>query len=150
LRSANRVTAGSNIYISAFLRGGKRLELLETARASQRELAVTEDILNDIVRVLGTKFRAPAEAVRAFRVETLTLAKLVTPGESLDAVPADSPTTGFSNAPWPPAQRSSSPEISTCSGSGTFAGVRLSPLASFYSTDTLGSDRVSRTGGPCD
>jgi putative PIN family toxin of toxin-antitoxin system len=85
----NRVTADSNIYISAFLRGGRPLELLEMARAGQSELAVTEDILNEIGRVLGTKFRVPAEDVQAFRVEILSFTKLVTPGESLDAVPAD-------------------------------------------------------------
>jgi putative PIN family toxin of toxin-antitoxin system len=85
----NRVTADSNIYVSAFLRGGKPLELLERARAGQSDLAVTEDILNEIGRVLATKFRVPAEDVQAFRVEILTFAKLVTPGESLDAVPAD-------------------------------------------------------------
>lgn len=79
----------TDIYISAFLQGGKPLELFEVAQADQSELAVTEDILNEIERVLGTKFRVPAEDVRAFRVEILTFAKLATPGESLDAVPAD-------------------------------------------------------------
>jgi hypothetical protein len=39
--------------------------------------------------VLATKFRVPAEDVQVFRVEILTFATLVTPGESLDAVPAD-------------------------------------------------------------
>ena len=42
-----RVTADSNILVSAFLRGGKPLELLELARAVQIELAVSEDILNE-------------------------------------------------------------------------------------------------------
>ena len=56
----NRVTADSNIYILAFLRDGKPFELLEMARAGQSELAVTEDILNEIGRVLGTRFRVPA------------------------------------------------------------------------------------------
>jgi uncharacterized protein len=85
----SRVTADSNIYISAFLHGGKPLELLETARAGQSELAVTDDILNEIGRVLGTKFNVPGEDVQAFRGEILTFATLVTPGERLDAVPAD-------------------------------------------------------------
>jgi predicted nucleic acid-binding protein len=35
----NRVVADSNILISAFLRGGKPLELLELARVGQIELA---------------------------------------------------------------------------------------------------------------
>ena len=85
----NRVTADSNIYISAFLRGGKPLELLEVARAGQSELAVTADNLNEIGRVLGTRFRVPGEDVQAFREKILTFAKRVTPGEFLDAVLAD-------------------------------------------------------------
>ena len=70
----NCVTADSNIYISAFLRGGKPLELLEMARAGQIELAVTEDILNETGRVLATKFRVPPDDVQAFREEILGFA----------------------------------------------------------------------------
>ena len=54
----NCVTADSNIYISAFLRGGKPLELLEMARAGQIELAVTEDILNETVADFLAGFQA--------------------------------------------------------------------------------------------
>ena len=85
----NCVTADSNIYISAFLRGGKPLELLELARAGQIELAVTEDILNETGRVLATKFRVPPEDLQAFRDEILGFATLVTPVETIDAVQAD-------------------------------------------------------------
>lgn len=85
----NRVTFDSNIFISAFLRGGKPLELLEMARAGLIELAVSEDILNETGRVLGTKFKVPPEDVQAFREEILAFAELETPGERLDAVPAD-------------------------------------------------------------
>lgn len=85
----NCVTADSNIYISAFLRGGKPLELLEIARAGQIELAVTEDILNETGRVLATKFRVSPEDVQAFREEILGFAKRVTSGETIDAVQAD-------------------------------------------------------------
>ena len=85
----NRVTADSNIIISAFLRGGKPLQLLELARAGQFDLAVTEDILNETGRVLGTKFRVPPEDVKAFQDEVRTFAKLIAPTEPLDAVKAD-------------------------------------------------------------
>ena len=47
-----RVTADSNILISAFLRGGKPLELLELARAGQIELSVSDPILDETARVL--------------------------------------------------------------------------------------------------
>ena len=84
-----RVTADSNIYISAFLRGGKPLQLLELARAGQIELAITEDILNETGRVLSTKFRVSGEDVQQFREETLGFATLVTTTETLNVVKTD-------------------------------------------------------------
>jgi predicted nucleic acid-binding protein len=64
-----RVTADSNIFISAFLRGGKPLELVELARTGQVELAVTDEILDEIGRVLATKFHVSAEDIQEFREE---------------------------------------------------------------------------------
>ena len=84
-----RVTADSNILISAFLRGGKPLELLELARAGQFELAVSDAILDETARVLKTNFRVPDEDVRDFGRELLGFARHVTPKEALDAVPSD-------------------------------------------------------------
>lgn len=85
----SRVTADSNIFISAFLRGGKPLELLELARAGQIELSISENILSEVGRVLGTKFRVSADDVQAFRDEICSLATLVVPAETVDAVPGD-------------------------------------------------------------
>ncbi len=85
----NRVTADSNIFISALLRGGKPLELLEMARAGQIELAVSEEILNEIGRVLAVKFHVGAEDVQEFRDEICGFAKLVTPTETFEAVQPD-------------------------------------------------------------
>ena len=84
-----RVTADSNILISAFLRGGKPLELLELARAGQIELAVSDPILDETARVLTDKFHVAEEDVRELRRELLRFAKHVTPAEVLDAVPGD-------------------------------------------------------------
>jgi putative PIN family toxin of toxin-antitoxin system len=86
----SRVTADSNIFISAFLRGGKPLQYLELARAGQIELATTEDILGETGRVLSTKFRVRAEDVQQFREEILGFAKLVIPTETLNVVKTDS------------------------------------------------------------
>jgi uncharacterized protein len=85
----NRVTADSNILISAFLRGGKALQLLELARAGQIELAITEDILSETGRVLGTKFRVPPEDVQAFGDDVRGFTRLVVATEKLDVVKAD-------------------------------------------------------------
>ena len=84
-----RVTADSNILISAFLRGGKPLELLELARAGQIQLAVSDPILDETARVLKGKFHVAEEDIRDFRQELLRFAKHVTPAEALDAVPGD-------------------------------------------------------------
>lgn len=85
----NRVVADSNILISAFLRGGKPLQLLELARAGQVELAVSDAILDETARVLKTKFKVPDEDVQEFRQELLGFGKRVVPTEALDAVPGD-------------------------------------------------------------
>ncbi len=85
----NRVTADSNIYISAYLRGGKPRELLELARAGDIELAVSEDILSETTRVLSTKFRVSPEDIQEFVQEVRGFTKLVSPTETLDAVPDD-------------------------------------------------------------
>jgi putative PIN family toxin of toxin-antitoxin system len=85
----NRVTADSNILVSASLRGGKPLELVELARARSVELASTEDILNETGRVLRTKFGVPAEDVQEYQAEIRSIALVVTPVERLDVVKAD-------------------------------------------------------------
>ena len=63
------VVADSNIFISAFLRGGKPLELLELARAGQIELAVSTPILEETARVLATKFKVPEDDILGFYEE---------------------------------------------------------------------------------
>ena len=83
------VVADSNIFISAFLRGGKPLELLELARAGQIELAVSTAILEETARVLSTKFKVPEDDVLAFHEELHGFTKRVEPTETLDVVPGD-------------------------------------------------------------
>lgn len=85
----NPVTADSNQYISALLRGGKPLQLLELARSGQIELAVSDDILNEVGRVLRDKFKVPAEDVEEYRNQVLGFAKHVTPVERLMVVTSD-------------------------------------------------------------
>jgi putative PIN family toxin of toxin-antitoxin system len=84
-----RVTADSNIFISAFLRGGKPLQLLEMARAGDVELSITEHLLAEVARVLRTKFRVSDEDAQEFRHEICSFATLVVPSETIDAVSAD-------------------------------------------------------------
>jgi putative PIN family toxin of toxin-antitoxin system len=84
-----RVVADSNIFISALLRGGKPLELIELGRAGQIELAITEEILDEIARVLSTKFRVSTEDAREMREEISGFTKLIAATEALDVVKAD-------------------------------------------------------------
>jgi putative PIN family toxin of toxin-antitoxin system len=84
-----RVTADSNQYISALLRGGKPLQFLELARSGQIELAVSDDILNEVGRVLRDKFQVPAEDVEEYRNQVRGFAKHVTPAERLRVVASD-------------------------------------------------------------
>jgi putative PIN family toxin of toxin-antitoxin system len=85
----NRVVADSNILISAFLRGGKPLELLELARARQLEVAVSTAILEETARVLAAKFKVPEDDILAFCEELRGFTSRVAPTERLDAVPGD-------------------------------------------------------------
>jgi predicted nucleic acid-binding protein len=102
-----RVTADSNQYISALLRGGKPLQLLELARTGQIELAVSDDILNEVGRVLRDKFKVPAEDVEEYRNQVLGFAKHVAPVEPLMVVTSELTTTRFWNVPLRRVQRSS-------------------------------------------
>jgi len=56
-----RVTADSNVLISAILRGGKPRDLLNLVHSGQIDLALSEDILTESLRVLRDKFRRTPE-----------------------------------------------------------------------------------------
>ena len=84
-----RVVADTNVLVSALQFGGKAKQLLDFAIDGQVDLAVSEAILAETLRVLRDKFeRAPgwlAEADRQMRV----IARLVQPTESIQAIEAD-------------------------------------------------------------
>jgi uncharacterized protein len=84
-----RVVADTNILVSALQFGGKPKQLLDLAVDGQIELAVSDAIIAEALRVLRDKFeRTPewlAEADRQIRV----VARLVEPTESITAIEAD-------------------------------------------------------------
>jgi uncharacterized protein len=84
-----RVTADSNIYISAVMFGGKPLRILEMALEGQIELAISEAILNETLRVLRDKFHRTPEQLEEIRDFIGSITKQAYPTERLDAVPAD-------------------------------------------------------------
>lgn len=59
----NRVVLDTNIYISAFLFGGKPFEILRRIERFEIALAYSQAIRNEIEEVLAHKFRWPAEAI---------------------------------------------------------------------------------------
>jgi len=84
-----RVTADSNIYISALMFGGKPLEILETALEGESELAISDDILSETLRVLRDKFHRTSEQLQEIETFIGAITRQVYPAERIDAVPTD-------------------------------------------------------------
>jgi putative PIN family toxin of toxin-antitoxin system len=84
-----RVVADTNVLVSALQFGGKPKQLLDLAVDGQVDLAISNEILAEALRVLREKFdRAPewlAESDRQLRV----IARIVVPTESIQAIEAD-------------------------------------------------------------
>ena len=94
-----RVVADTNVLVSALQFGGKPNQLLDLAIDGQVDLAVSEAIIAETLRVVRDKFdRAPewvAETERQLRV----ISRLVLPTESIQVIEADPTATAFWNAP---------------------------------------------------
>ena len=84
-----RVTADSNIIISALSRGGKPEELLDLARHGEIELAISDAVLDEVGRILSDKFEWSAGRVNSVRVELATFTTHAAPAETLDVVQDD-------------------------------------------------------------
>jgi uncharacterized protein len=84
-----KVTADSNIYISALQFGGQPLRLLELARAGAIDLAISEPIIAEVERVLRDKFNWPGEQVHEIEPRLAAFTRRVTPTETLDVVKDD-------------------------------------------------------------
>ena len=84
-----RLVADTNILVSALQFGGKPKQLLDLATDGQVDLALSEAIIAETLRVLRDKFdRAPewvAETDRQLRVIT----RVVQPTESIQTIEAD-------------------------------------------------------------
>ena len=84
-----RVTADSNIYISALHFGGPPDEFLELARNGIIELTISDDILAEVARVLRDKFGWSREAVSMAQARIADFTVRVAPTQKLDAVRED-------------------------------------------------------------
>lgn len=79
-----RVTADSNIYISAFQFRGKPLELLTLAGKARMDLAISDHIIDEVSRTLRQKFDWPEERVQQAQRIMATIARRVVPSETID------------------------------------------------------------------
>jgi|ERR1700733_206818 putative PIN family toxin of toxin-antitoxin system len=84
-----RVTADTNIYVSAFQYAGKPLEILELARSGAIRLSVSEPILAEVKGVLGRKFLRSEADLRDIEEQIREIAEVVTPGQPVDAIKED-------------------------------------------------------------
>lgn len=84
-----RVTADSNIYISALNFGGKPLQVLELARAREIELAISNAIITETSRILHHKFYWKPEDVTDAVEQILHFTTYVRADYTLDVVHAD-------------------------------------------------------------
>jgi putative PIN family toxin of toxin-antitoxin system len=84
-----RVTADSNIYISALNFGGKPLQVLELARAGQIELAISNAIIIETSRILHHKFHWKPSDIEEAVEQILRFTKHLQVEYTLDVVPTD-------------------------------------------------------------
>jgi putative PIN family toxin of toxin-antitoxin system len=82
-----RVTADSNIYISALNFGGKPLQVIELARAGEIELS--NAIITETSRILHDKFYWKPEDVTDAVEQILCFTKYLHADYTLDVVPTD-------------------------------------------------------------
>jgi hypothetical protein len=93
-----RVTADSNIYISALHFGGPPDKFLDLARTGIIELTISDDILAEVTRVLRDKFGWSREALSMAQARIADFTVRVAPTQKLDAVredPADNRARQF-------------------------------------------------------
>ena len=84
-----RVTADSNIYISALHFGGPPNEFLDLARTGVIELTISDDILAEVTRVLRDKFGWSSEALSMALARIADFSIRLAPTQKLDAVRED-------------------------------------------------------------
>lgn len=87
-----RVTADSNIFISGLNFAGTPRQILNLAESGAIHLAVSDDILNEVTRVLRReKFGWPEVEIRRALTQISRFAQHVQPKQRIDAI-AEDPT----------------------------------------------------------
>jgi putative PIN family toxin of toxin-antitoxin system len=85
----SRVTADSNIWISALIFGGKPMQLVDLAIVNEVEIAISAPLLDETLRIMRHKFKRTPEQLQTAEDYIIAIAKRVAPNERIDAVPTD-------------------------------------------------------------
>ena len=110
-----RVTLDTNELISAFNFRGKALELIHRAINGEIEIAISEPILIETMRVLRDKFEWNPYELRALYDRLIKICKLLS-RSTPSLRPPTTPITAFSNALRKRVRSSSSPKTAPCCG----------------------------------
>jgi putative PIN family toxin of toxin-antitoxin system len=84
-----RVTLDTNIYVSALHFGGKPMQLLQMGLEGELDIAISQPILDETLRVLREKFGWSADDLRDAEAAISAATYRVAPTEMLDVVLAD-------------------------------------------------------------
>lgn len=90
-----KVVCDTNVYISAFLFGGKPEEVIAIARNNEIELLISEDILAEVADVLKKKFGWTDEQISFTLDELRSIANLIIPDTRLKVIKNDETDNRF-------------------------------------------------------
>jgi len=82
-------TFDSNVYISALVFRKKALDLLDLAIEQGVEIAISDEIVEETIRVLREKFHWSDERLEEARATISSITRRVAPTEKLDVVKSD-------------------------------------------------------------
>ena len=127
----HRVTADSNILVSALQYGGKPLTLLDMAQEGRVALAISDDILTETLRVLRDKFHRTTEWLQDAENHLREITTHVIPAERIQAVTADPDDNRVLECAVAAASEVIVSGDSDLLQLGTFRGIPLMTVAAF-------------------
>ncbi len=83
------VTADSNVYVSAFHFGGVPRQLIDMAERGELRVAISDDIMNEVQRVLRGKFQWSADPLKELVREVSRFTERVQPSKVVDVIKED-------------------------------------------------------------
>ncbi len=82
-------TLDTNIYVSALVYGGTPLRLLHLAIDGDVDVAVSQPILDETLRILREKFGWPQERLEGAEALIVGFARRVSPSQTLNVIKED-------------------------------------------------------------